>query len=71
VPDLKVAVDEHLLGLLNSILIGITFDRVRTRDLVANRQFVNSVIGGRSHARKYDTAKIKVECQPPMYSMFS
>ena len=70
-PDLKVAVDEHLPGILNSILIGITNDRVRTRDLVGNRQFVNSVIVGRSHARKYDTAQRGVECQPPMYSMVS
>ena len=70
-PDLKVAVVEHLLGLLNSILIGITNDRVQIRDLVANRQFVNSVIGGKSHARKYDTAQRGVECQTTMYSMVS
>jgi hypothetical protein len=71
VPDLKVAVGEHFLGLLNCILIKITNDRVRTRDLVANRQFVNSVIVGRSHVRKYDTARRGVECQAPMYSMVS
>ena len=70
-PDHKVAVVEHLLGLLNCFLVGITNNRVRTCNLVANCHFVNSVIVGRSHGRKYNTAKREVECQTTMYSMVS
>ena len=63
VPDLKVAVVEHFLGLFNCFLIGIANYRVRPCDLVANRHFVNSVVVGGSHVPKYDTARREVECQ--------
>ena len=69
VPDHKVAVVEHLLGLLNCLLVGITNNRLRTCNLVANRHFVNSVIGARSHARKYNSTQRRVECQTTMCSM--
>jgi hypothetical protein len=69
VPDHKVAVVEHLFGLLNCFLIGITNNRLRTCDLVADRHFVNSVTGGRRHAQKYKIARREVECQTTMYSI--
>jgi hypothetical protein len=71
VPDLKVAFVEHFLGFFDSFLIGLTNDRARPCDLVANRQFVNPIIGGRSHARNYVTARREVESQKATYSIVS
>jgi len=65
-PDLKVAVVEHLLGLFNGVPIGITHYRARTRNLVANGQFINSVVVGGRHVQTYDTAKKEVEYQQKM-----
>jgi hypothetical protein len=71
VSDLKIAVVEHFLCLFKGFLIGITNDRARPSDLVADRQFVDSVISGRSHVRKCDTAPREVEGQKTMYSIVS
>lgn len=69
--DLKVTVVEHLCGLLNSLLIGLTKNRAYPCDLVANRQFINAVVVDGCHGQMYDTALRKVECLQTMRSILS
>ena len=69
--DLKVTVVEHLCGLLNSHLIGLTNNRAYPCDLVANRQFINAVVVDGCHGQMYNIALRKVECLQTMCSILS
>ena len=69
--DLKVTVVEHLCGLLNSHLIGLTNNRAYPCNLVANRQFINAVVVDGCHGQMYNIALRKVECLQTMCSILS